>query len=1146
MAAIQSCRTAFLGGALWLVLWSGAARAQTYTLVQGLDKFEGSTAAWHLLETNGFVVTDPGCKQIFEPYLEDSLPVFITTDSAWHAYDVLLGEGMRLMELAQSRRLADFSRLLLTSASNQAQSQGRDFSDLAHFAAIGVALQDKSFRASLPEEQKRLVEALLTDQGEVRTEIGFPLWAAAFHPGAHETSPERGGDLAARQWYSTVVFRLSDARETRLALCLSWLINKEPDLLQGWQQLSQPWGAPSDTAEDGSVALYSEESAKLLGANFTLAALLKNAPALQTRLARSLPTPRANDQWLAAKDAARFGEVIKGFRLLPPRRLLSAVGFPSASDTKRPGRTFPSALDFFVASPLLRSPAAERALQAEEGAAVEEAARKMEGGLSPDTLRGKALRLLATLQKPLPVHLGPALRSAAWADAQLWSQLGAWTEAEHVGGSYRAAQRDVGAAAKPSAAVVAPYPEFFAGLGKLALDAAAVMEKAGLDESFDPKTSAHKLLECILWQEGLGDRSQEESERMAGQMEQFKQFSRLFLAPRQAQIENNPPVLQQSMNDLEALARRCSTQTAPAEADREVLLSFFQERQTPPKMMREFAPVCDKLAELARKVLEGTVLTEDDVKWMADYGTTLARFQFYSGDAPGPPSDEFPIVDRLQADPARQAISYAGLGRPQSLYVILPAEEGKLRLYRGAVFTYRAFVRTNAEPLDDDSWRAVARTGDVPPPPAFTRSFYAARDAVELIKTFASLTADGQGYREIAEVLEELQSRVTDRDLPRLIAVLGRNQSVLDAPVADGIASAIARLHWEPYQRELLALLEEHDGAQAQEVAPILLRRPEGLDAQFLSTNFDHASARARRVYCALLSRLPPTDQTRKVLLHALSDPAPAVRWEAATVVGAASGSDTQRTAPLLERLSDENEYVAGAAASALGQINETNAAPALLANLEQRLQKPEASAEELRQQMEAVRDFTLNFAEPARAGPNGPPRPNFGRMTPRARFAAGLAARLDESPAEPALIEALGNLHYQPAEERIFGLLDGPHAASAAKALKQLAPDKLALRLVAEACDKKAEASSRDRALALLATPPATGSATDLIPLLDDNTMVPGLRPLPGREWRICDRAAEAIAGILGRPMRMSPAQTLEQRDQQIEQIRQSAKAAY
>jgi hypothetical protein len=66
------------------------------------------------------------------------------------------------------------------------------------------------------------------------------------------------------------------------------------------------------------------------------------------------------------------------------------------------------------------------------------------------------------------------------------------------------------------------------------------------------------------------------------------------------------------------------------------------------------------------------------------------------------------------------------------------------------------------------------------------------------------------------------------------------------------------------------------------------------------------------------------------------------------------------------------------------------------------------------------------------------------------------------------------------------------------------------------------------------------------LIPLLDDTTIVPGIRPMPGREWRICDRAAEAISEMLGRQMKMPPAATIEQRDQQIDQIRQSVKAAY
>jgi hypothetical protein len=167
----------------------------------------------------------------------------------------------------------------------------------------------------------------------------------------------------------------------------------------------------------------------------------------------------------------------------------------------------------------------------------------------------------------------------------------------------------------------------------------------------------------------------------------------------------------------------------------------------------------------------------------------------------------------------------------------------------------------------------------------------------------------------------------------------------------------------------------------------------------------------------------------------------------------------------------------------------------------------------------------------------------NFLRMR---QMAGGAVMRLDNPPAEAALIEALGDLHYQPAEEPLFNLLDGLHAASAAKALKKLAPEKLSRRLIAKATDKKSDAAARDSALLLLETPPASGPVNDLVPLLDDTTIVQGRRPMPGREWRICDRAAEAISAFLGRPIRMLPMQPTDQRDLQIEQIRQSLKAAY
>src|ERR1017187_7766839 len=79
--------------------------------VKGIEAFSGSTAARELLGKNGFVVADPAFKQIFKPYIKSlqteepsetnpmgrSLPSFITADSAWHTYHVLLEEGVKEM-----------------------------------------------------------------------------------------------------------------------------------------------------------------------------------------------------------------------------------------------------------------------------------------------------------------------------------------------------------------------------------------------------------------------------------------------------------------------------------------------------------------------------------------------------------------------------------------------------------------------------------------------------------------------------------------------------------------------------------------------------------------------------------------------------------------------------------------------------------------------------------------------------------------------------------------------------------------------------------------------------------------------------------------------------------------------------------------
>jgi HEAT repeat protein len=905
---------------------NGALASQTYSLVQGIDKFDGSAAAWRLLETNGFVVADPAYKQIFEPYLDPSLPPFITTDSAWDTYQMLLAAGVKQLE-----------------------------------------------------------------------------------------------------------------------------------------STNQP-------------------------------------------------------------DADFFGNTI---------------------EPKIPGRTTASGLDFLVASPELRSLAAVRALRQVSGEKVEKAVEDLNYVLPSNSLAAQSLRLLASLQKPVPDPLAPAFRSAAWADAQLWTQLGAWIDQNHPRQFHSGISDGVEPMEDaPKGGVVAPYPDFFAGLAQLARETEAAMEKAGMDEPFDSRAIAQRLLDGIFMEQNVGADRGEEMAKMSTARIQFNQFAGHYMETHHAGGGDNSPAAQLLLKDLEAVARRCLAGDVPSGADRIVLQGFFDERMTAPRLLRDFATTCDMLAELARKQVDGTPLTEEDEKWIADYGMTLARFHFFPGNSSTGAEEDFPIIRRLGANTAGTSVLWAGLGHPEALYIILPAE-GRLRLYRGAVLAYREFIRPGSDSLDDKSWRGRVQTGNAPPTPALTASFRAEKNAADILETLGTQATDPQGYRDIEESLEALQSRVNDADLPMLIGALAKTAGAWPgSPVPGGIAAAIAKLKWEPLQEKLLALIDKDDGIRAGAVASILLQRPEWLDAAALSTNFDRSATRSRRVYALLLGRVQPTGQTRATLLRALGDDAPGVRWQAVLAVGEASWDVAQKIPPLLDRLNDSNELVAAAAACSLGKIGAASVAPVLFSNLEQRLEAPAPGAGALQEQCEAVQDNILGNIN----GQSNPFDPDnlLGRaQTPRMRRFA-MDVRRDPFTVVTALIEALGDLHYQPAADTILGLLDGRNANSAAKALRKLAPEKLAVRLITIASDKAALPQARDDALLLLSDTAGASPMAGLIPLLDDHTVVPGIRLMPGREWRICDRAATTLAALMGRPVRMAPMMPTEQRDEQIEQIRQWLKSAY
>src|SRR5947199_206272 len=147
------------------------------------------------------------------------------------------------------------------------------------------------------------------------------------------------------------------------------------------------------------------------------------------------------------------------------------------------------------------------------------------------------------------------------------------------------------------------------GLWKLTRRTAAAFEKAGLEQHFEVKAVAGDLLELLTVAEGLSKaRDEKEYEKLSGKLEQLGQFRNRYYEKHRAEFERSPNAYAKLDKELEALARRCAETGKANETETETLRSFFECRQNIVRLLDSFAPVCDRLAGLAKKSLTGTAL----------------------------------------------------------------------------------------------------------------------------------------------------------------------------------------------------------------------------------------------------------------------------------------------------------------------------------------------------------------------------------------------------------------------------------------------------------------------------------------------------------------------------------------------------------
>jgi len=756
-----------------------------------------------------------------------------------------------------------------------------------------------------------------------------------------------------------------------------------------------------------------------------------------------------------------------------------------------------------VACKQMRSPAAVRALKQMVG---QEKARKIEQsdpGKLPDSLHGRAMQLIASLQKPVPAKAPPALKTAAWSDKQLWTQLGAWAEQRHTWALHTKMSYNVlSSSGAGDAGMVSPYPEFFESLGRLARQTAKVLTAAGVENVRDVKLVARDLLTCAeaydwyrqLPEAGLSRRQAKKLDAARLTIMRMRDFLNERCIEGSMFRIQGLPARDSLLRDVRELATRCLKTGRASKKDLETLNEFARSDGQITDRLGSFAKMCDMLASIARKQLAGKPLDERENGLIRHYGPRLAFFHFYEGNSWMSARDDFPIIAPIYVNPIANATLYAALGRPHAIYV-MGKLNGEMRLMRGGVLSYREFRSPISKPLDDQSWQEIVKSGrSVPVPPVFTRSFIAAPGEDEVIEMLREgklyVGIDNVPGRKITKVMLELLMAKDASELSELIGMqhLGARCTSQDAGLLiktlrespekyfSQLVYLVAEIPCDSHVAELMRMLAGPNPDHAHAAAYILSKQPDLIDSSRLTSDYEKLSTAKRGLYCFLLGCLPKTDNAvRGTMLKALGDRDACVRWQGAVALGRNSTKDQATVKALLQRLDDPNTYVAGAALRSLNRLD---------ASLD-----PRALVEKLRQCCKNCgRTGEVDFAKRAIGVPG---HYNFNVLEPD-----GISDLPDPVALTEALVDALIGLRHKRAIPAIMEIMAGGGLTKddlGFYALKKLDREGYPGCLVSLALNNKAHIELRVAAMKNIrhCSNPA-GVCPRLIPLLADRTPIP------------------------------------------------------
>ena len=713
------------------------------------------------LKRDGILIGVREFQQSFEPYIENDVPVFITSDAVLHAFHILFEESLARVEAANVTKLeALLARIIGKLPSAVRETTG--VPDIKATAAqraevmLKTALRLLGRKAQGSSAAAERIIAAQVKEIEAGTGTRKPEWLGPpdegfmalnftrYAPrGLYARSAVMQRYFRAVSWLQSVPFRVLVAEEYLAARLIGRAARlSQPPMAWSYAQREpflESWAALAGERDDHSLMelLNDGGGGGGEGMSFDNAADLKKSQEHRAEEMRRQRQPQVND-------TLRFPPGHPDLTAPPEYRLLSAVALPDAVMLQRTSvlagnraQRYPEPLEVAAG---LGSPFAADTLKAalppDVWAGVAPGVQWLGARETGPSLYDAWLDCMRELVNAPEPEAPDFLRGEAWRRKSCQTLLASWAQMRHAFILQAKTHQFFAGLAEVPPGFVEPDPEFFRKLGELCTQCLAVFSDAGAfndnseagimdelyrakeeadrlskrndpDVPFNEQTALHRLWTRISADFTLPEEPEypESGDASDAQQEKMAQAHAKVMAGYHGRLRDAIGVV---IRKLES--------AAPAERAAMLARMHLMEETSFASRWQGLARICSRAQSIAHRQLRKTPLAKEERAFIKDFGFALASAMFYDGNSYQAPRDDAPRIADVFSGP--EGHLHAATGRPRILYVNYPWGNGTL-LCVGAVLPFFEF-KHGPERLTDSAWMHRLDSA-APEPPAWLK-----------------------------------------------------------------------------------------------------------------------------------------------------------------------------------------------------------------------------------------------------------------------------------------------------------------------------------------------------------------------------------------------------------------------------------------